>query len=76
MTYRNTSDRDTGLSPAQVVFAPISPIKVETNPKWLLLQNEREAALAKRNSDNMQTLTIGTSAVTPLLVGGFVIVQN
>ena len=83
MQYRNTPDRDTGRSPAQVIFgrqlrdflpAPLSRYK--PHPRWLLLQEDRENALRKRALRNMEKLQRGTRKLEPLLVGDYVQVQN
>ena len=56
LTYRNTPDRDTGLSPAQVLFAhhlrdsvPCKPEGLRLRPEWLLTRDARELALARRH---------------------------
>ena len=56
LEYRNTPDRDTGRSPAQVVygrqlrdFVPVQPGKYRPRAEWLLTMEQRELALAKRH---------------------------
>ena len=83
MSYRNTPDRDTERSPAQIIFgrnlrdflpAPISRYKAQ--PGWLLLKDDRERALRKRALLNSARLAVGTRELKPLQVGDTVQVQN
>ena len=83
MQYRNTPDRDTGLSPAQVIFGrnlrdflPAPQTRYKPHSQWILLREDRERALAKRAVSNMEKLTIGTRALPPLALGDSVLVQN
>ena len=81
--YRNTQDRDTGLSPAQVVFGrtikeflPIQPGNLELHPEWRITMNQRETALARRHTARKATLTEHTKTLVPLKLGMVVAVQN
>ena len=83
MQYRNTPDRDTGRSPAQVIFgrelrdflpAPLSRYKPQR--QWLLLQEDREQALRKRALHNTEKLDIHTRLLAPPQVQDTVQVQN
>ena len=83
LTYRNTPDRDTGLSPAQVLFArqlrdtvPSSKEGLKLRPEWVLTLDRREEALAKRHRVRGEELTKGSKVFTPLTVGQTVQVQN
>ena len=83
MQYRNTPDRDTGLSPAQVIFGrnlrdflPSTQSRYRVQNEWILLREDREKALAKRAVSNMERLTVGTRDLPPLSVGDNVLVQN
>ena len=83
MQYRNTPDRDTGRSPAQVIFGrqlrdflPAPLTRYKPHPRWLLLQEDRENALRKRALRNMENLQRGTRFLQPLSVGDVVQVQN
>ena len=83
MQYRNTPDRDTGLSPAQVIFGrnlrdflPAPQTRYKPQRQWILLREDREKALAKRAVTNMERLAIGTRELPPLMVGDSVLVQN
>ena len=83
MMYRNTPDRDTGLSPAQVIFGrnlrdflPSPQHRLRPQPQWLMLREDREKALAKRAVSNMEKLMPGCRELPKLLVGDSVIVQN
>ena len=56
LQYRNTPDRDTGLSPAQVLFSrklrdaiPVSPKDLQIRKEWVLTREARELALARRH---------------------------
>ena len=56
LSYRNTPDRDTGWSPAQILFArqlrhvlPSKPENLRLRPEWILTRNAREQALARRH---------------------------
>jgi hypothetical protein len=83
MSYRNTPDRDTQRSPAQIIFgrslrdflpAPMSRYKPQ--PQWLLLRDDREKALRKRALQNTEKLSVGTKTLRPLRVHDTVQVQN
>ena len=83
MQYRNTPDRDTGLSPAQVIFGrnlrdflPAPQKRYKPQAQWILMREDREKALAKRCVTNMEKLAIGTKALPKLDVGDNVLVQN
>ena len=54
LQYRNTQDRDTLMSPSQVLYArqlrdviPTSPEKLVLRKEWILTKSAREKALAK-----------------------------
>ena len=56
LTYRNTPDRDTKRSPAQVLYArslrdaiPCDPTQLKLRPEWILTSQAREKALARRH---------------------------
>ena len=75
MQYRNTPDRDTGRSPAQVIFgrelrdflpAPLNRYK--PHQRWLLLQEDREKALRKRALQNTEKLSSHTRLLPSLEV--------
>ena len=83
MQYRNTPDRDTGFSPAQVIFGrnlrdflPSPQTRYRPQSQWTLLREDRERALAKRSVTNMERLSVGTRELQPLSVGDCVLVQN
>ena len=83
LEYRNTPDRDTGRSPAQVIFGrqvrdfiPVKPGKYEPRSEWLLSQDQREKALARRHRDKGAELARGTRDQLPLEPGTVVLVQN
>ena len=83
MSYRNTPDRDTGRSPAQVIFgrnlkdflpAPLS--RYQPQPQWILLRDDREKALRKRALQNTEKLCVGTKLLNTLQIHDTVQVQN
>ena len=83
LTYRNTPDRDTGKSPAQVVFGhqikdffPVNPQNFQPRSEWLLTAQQREVALARRHTRQGAVLTEHTKVLKPLQVSDTVIVQN
>ena len=83
LTHRNTPDRDTGRSPAQVIFGrpikdffPVHPNQFQPRAEWLLTAEQRETALAQRHARQGQLLTEHTKVLTPLKVGDTVLVQN
>ena len=83
MTYRNTPDRDTGKSPAQVIFGrnlrdflPSPQTRYKPQPEWIMLREDREKALAKRAVSNMEKLNRNCRVLPKLAVGDSVLVQN
>ena len=83
MTYRNTPDRDTLLSPAQVIFGrnlrdflPSPQMRYKPRPEWVMLREDREKALAKRAISNMEKLDHSCRVLPKLAVGDSVLVQN
>ena len=83
MTYRNTPDRDTMLSPAQVVFGrqlrdflPAPQLRYAAHPRWTLLREDREKALARRSVADMEKLDQHCRVLPRLAVGDLVLVQN
>ena len=64
MAYRNTPDRDTGRSPAQVLFGrrlrdflPGPMARYKPDSRWRLLREDREKALAKRATRNTEAVS-------------------
>ena len=83
LNYRNTPDHDTGHSPAQVVFGrvlwdmiPIAKGGYKPCREWLLLQEEREKALARRHVASEEEWSRSTHPLVPLVLGTVVSVQN
>ena len=83
LTYRNTPDRDTGRSPAQVVFGrqlrdfiPVVRGNYVPRKEWLLTQSDREVALARRHEVKQEELSRATKTLVPLEVGTVVRLQN
>ena len=57
MLHRNTPNKDTACSPAQVIFGrailnffPIKKGHLEIHPEWQLTIDQRETALAQRHA--------------------------
>ena len=83
LMFRNTPDRDTNMSPAQVIFGrqvkdflPIIPGKLKLHPEWRITMEQRETALAKRHVRRETELQRHTKAQAKLSVGDTVLVQN
>ena len=83
MTYRNTPDRDTGMSPAQVIFGrnlrdflPSPQARYKPQPEWVMLREDREKALAKRAVSNMEKLNRNCRVLPKLALGDTVLIQN
>ena len=83
MSYRNTPDRDTKRSPAQVIFGrnlkdflPAPLKRYQPQPQWVLLREDREKALRKRALRNTESLKIGTKQLEKLEVHDNVQIQN
>ena len=82
LQYRNTKDRDTGVSPAKSLmgrelrdFVPQSREQL-MNPVWHNLAEQRELALAVRGSKMKERLSANVKELKPLKVGDACIVQN
>lgn len=83
LQYRNTPDRDTGLSPAMVVFGrsirdfiPVHPGRYLPHPTWRETLVARENALRNRHQKVCERLTEHTLSLPPLEVGDCVRIQN
>ncbi len=83
LQYRNTPDRDTGLSPAMCVFGrpirdfiPIPPGRYKPHATWLETLRAREEALRNRHMKMAERLAEHTKRLAPLTVGDRVRIQN
>lgn len=83
LAYRNIPDRDTGRSPAQVLYArqlsesiPCDPGRLRLRKEWVLTREAREHALAKRHKVRGAQLAEHARGLAPLTVGTTVQVQN
>ena len=83
LQYRNTPDRDTGLSPAMAVFGrsirdfiPVHPGRYLPHPTWRETLVSREEALRNRHFKVSERLTEHTRTLPPLVVGDHVRIQN
>ena len=83
LQYRNTPDRDTGLSPAMILFGrpirdfiPVHPGKYRPHPTWRDTLVSREEALRNRHMKDFERLSEHTVNLPPLKVGDYVRIQN
>ena len=83
LQYRNTPDRDTRLSPAQVLFArhlrdaiPGDPSSLKLRKEWILTVKARETALARRHHLRGEDLNRQAHPLSSLPLGTVVQVQN
>ena len=83
LQYRNTPDRDTGLSPAMCVFGrsirdfiPVHPGRYLPHPTWRETLAAREEALRNRHQKVCEKLSEHTQSLHPLKVGDAVRIQN
>lgn len=83
MQYRNTPDRDTGLSPSMSVFGrhmrdfiPVLPQKYRPHRTWIDSLDSREEALRIRHMRAQERLSEHTRRLPPLKVGDHVRIQN
>jgi hypothetical protein len=83
LQYRNTPDRDTHRSPAQVLYArnlrdaiPRHVSQLQLRPEWVLTADLREKALARRHQIRHDQLSQHTRELQPLAQGVTVQVQN
>ena len=83
LNHRNTPDRDTGLSPAQVIFGhpirdflPVKPGRYKPRQEWMMTMEKREQALARRHARQEQLLSEHTKTLPPLKVSDVVSIQN
>ena len=80
LTYRNTPDRDTGLSPAMALFGrqlrdflPTAPLM---GSMWQTLADARETALSPRSTKQREKWSAGARELPPLQLGDWVFIQN
>ena len=83
LEYRNTPDRDTGLSPAQCIFGrpirsfiPILPGRYKPHQTWQETLVAREEALRNRHMKLHEKWSEHTKHLRPLAVGDLVRLQN
>ena len=83
LLYRNTPDKDTKRSPAQILFArnlkdtiPCTPENLSLRKEWVLTAEERQKALAQRHLSRHTDLAAKTKELKPLAVGDSVQIQN
>ena len=83
LQYRNTPDRDTGLSPAMCIFGrpirdfiPIVPGRYKPHATWKETLLAREEALRNRHMKAAERWSEHTKSLSPLKVGDTVRIQN
>ena len=83
LQYRNTPDKETGLSPAMCIFGrpirdfiPIHHGKYLPHPAWREALLAREEALRHRHQKTAERLSEHTRSIPPLVVGASVRIQN
>ena len=83
LAYRNTPLQGLGLSPAQILlgrelrdFLPFAEGKAGIRKEWRITSDERERALAKRHSLNVEKLNAYARELPQLKVGDAVFCQN
>ena len=83
LQYRNTPDRDTGISPAKCIFGrpirdfiPILPSRYRPHPTWQDTKRKREDALRNRHMKGAEQWSEHTKLLPPLRVGDSVRLQN
>ena len=81
--YRNTPDRETGISPSMCIFGrairdfiPVHPGRYLPHPAWRETLIAREEALRNRHHKMCEKLSEHTQHLPPLKVGDCVRVQN
>ena len=72
-----------GLSPAQILFGrelrdflPFAPGKAGIRKEWRITADERDRALAKKHSVDLERLTSNTKELLPLEIGQLVFCQK
>ena len=83
LAYRNTPNKDLGLSPAQILYGrvlrdhlPTPKEFLEQRKEWVILKADREKALATKYGKIQVDLNRHAHPLKPLLVGSVVQVQN
>ena len=83
LQYRNTPDRETGISPAMYIFGrpirdfiPILPGRYKPHNTWRETLRAREEALRNRHMRAMERLSEHTKRLPPLKIGDTVRIQN
>ena len=83
LNYKNTKDRDTGLSPAKILFPqqlndaiPTNPANLRLRPEWVLTADAREQALAKRHLARQTDLSDKSRPLKQLKINDVVQAQN
>ena len=83
LQYRNTPLQGVGLSPAQILFGreirdffPFAPGKAGIRQEWRVTAEEREEALAKKHTANLESWNRNVKELPDLEIGQGVSVQN
>ena len=83
LTFRNTPDPVTKLSPAQIIFGrqirdllPVLEGKYQPIPTWRAVTEHREATLRHRHAKSLDTWSEHSRRLPPLRIGDHVLIQN
>ena len=83
LAYRNTPNKDTGLSPAQMLFGrnlkdhmPMAGEKLQLRREWLMIKEDRETALAAKYGKIEEDRTRNSREQKELEPGTIVQIQN
>ena len=83
LTYRNTPNKDLGLSPAQMMFGrnlrdhlPATLKGLKQHREWIMMKEDREKALSVKFGKMGENLERGTKQLKELEPGDVVQVQN
>ena len=83
LTYRNTPNKDVGLSPAQMLFGrnlrdhlPATLEGLKQHNEWIVMKKDREKALAVKFGKMAENLKRGTRELSDLEPGDIVQIQN
>ena len=83
LTYRNTPNKDLGVSPAQILYGrclkdhlPTTKDFLQQRKEWVTLKEDREKALSQKYGRIQAELESHSRNLKPLPIGSIVQVQN